>query len=311
MSTSKVKEERQKLEVTKDVIKKAWDTELKCYENGLKQPTNITSQDLNPFIFPYHKACYHLLDIYMCLEGEFPYKIPMYITKSARNPTHLIRHVNAIEEECYLPNSAFAVWSSLVPSHRAPKSRGKIFEQFHDLMGLSGENQAYGDSVLIQTPMLLAADYLFLNEWSEDLLKRTISWYRVSNECNGVPVDEKTNNIENGEGRGDVSVSNKIFGDLPLLESLPKGHQTKILLKLLKHSMSDLQRDHNLARAVLLAMIEYRCFDGEQGCDAFRYFLLTVASEFIHDCDSDCLDREVEDDEDENELNHICPHVSD
>jgi hypothetical protein len=95
--------------------------------------------------------------------------------------------------------------------------------------------------------------------------------------------------------------------------------RTKVLLKLLKHSMSEIQRDHRLSRAILLALIEYQCLDGVDGAEAFRYFLLTIESEFIHDCDEDCQHRADGSDEDHSSsssssggghVGHVCADVS-
>lgn len=308
ISKHAIEEERKRLKATKHVIEKAWDTEVKCYENNLKQDSNCLAGDLNPYIFPYHKSCYLLLDMYMCLEGEFPYRLPIYVKKSARRIDH---HGDDIREECYLPNSSYAVWSALVPKRRAPKYREILSVQVIECEELF---DGFDNDWLIEQQNFVSSSYLFLNEWSEELFNRCKRWYSCDDRQDQVARDDD----EDGNGDGDendayeILLKCKHFVDLPCMESLPKGLRTKILLKLLKHSLSELQRDHRLARAVLLAMIEYKCFDGEQGVDAFRYFLMTIASEFIHGCDEECLERENEDDDEDDDvgLNHICPDVS-
>ena len=74
----------------------------------------------------------------------------------------------------------------------------------------------------------------------------------------------------------------------PMIDYMPKGMRTKILLKLLKHSMSELQRDHRLARAVILSMIQNNCFDDDGGVEALRYVLMTFISEYIQCCNGRC-----------------------
>ncbi len=316
-------EERKKLKSTADVIKKAWEAEVKCYENNLKQNADCINTGLNPCLFPYHKSCYLLLDMYMCLEGVFPYKLPVYIVKNVRRNDS---DDDGVRNESYLPNSAFAVWHSLVPSYRSLASREEIaFEISHimnerfsyqfdskwildesllrqwldrDLTLLSGE---------VISPTSNFTDFKFLDEWSRQLYKRCKRWYSL--DCN---VEEQCDTTNESNRAWHTILIYSRLEDLPSMESLPKGQRTKVLLKILKHSLSELQRDHRLARAVLLAMIEYKCFDGDQGCDALRYFLKTVSSEFIHDCDENCQEHEDEyDDEDfDGGADHVCSDVS-
>eukprot|EP00979_Chaetoceros_neogracilis_P003902 scaffold686_cov292-Chaetoceros_neogracile.AAC.1 len=205
---TKVEEERTNLQNIRDVIQKAWDTEIKCYEMGLKQevihPSLLTN--LSQRIFPYHKSCYLLLDMYLCVEGEFLYKMPFCISEYAR------RSDGVILEEGYLPNSAYAIWSSLIPTYRARRTSEALSEAERSLR-IGYENMTRDPSDTIWVPS--HEDFLFLTKWAID------SEHHVT----------------------------KFYYGLPLFETLPKGQRTKILLKLLKHSTSKLQRDHRLGRA--------------------------------------------------------------
>ena len=84
ISKNAIEQERTKLAKARHVIGKAWDVEVKCYEKGLKQSAQVNAEHLNSGIFPYHKACYLLLDMYMCVEGIFPFEMPLYIEEFAR-----------------------------------------------------------------------------------------------------------------------------------------------------------------------------------------------------------------------------------
>jgi hypothetical protein len=94
----------------------------------------------------------------------------------------------------------------------------------------------------------------------------------------------------------------------------------KILLRLLKHALSELQRDHRLAEMVLDTIIM------AHGCDRidiFQYLLIVLQSEYLLQCDGECHARaqgyladrhrhgqgtDDEDDEDETGLypDHFC-----
>ena len=91
-SPRKLEEERTNLENTREVIQKAWDAEIKCYEMGLKQDVqnSLQLQHVNHRIFPYHKSCYLLLDMYLCVEGEFLYNVPFCISEYARRDDNIV-----------------------------------------------------------------------------------------------------------------------------------------------------------------------------------------------------------------------------
>jgi hypothetical protein len=300
---TKVEEERTNLQNIRDVIQKAWDTEIKCYEMGLKQevihPSLLTN--LSQRIFPYHKSCYLLLDMYLCVEGEFLYKMPFCISEYAR------RSDGVILEEGYLPNSAYAIWSSLIPTCRARRTSDALSEAERSLR-IGYENMTRDPSDTIWVPSHedpIGSDFSFLTKWAIELENDNKRWYTCSQCQHDVVSDADPSDDCSSEHH-----VTKFYYGLPLIETLPKGQRTKILLKLLKHSTSELQRDHRLGRAVLLAMIEYKCFDGEEGVEAFRYFMVTIQSEFIHDCDGACQDREEDDDDSDTGVNHVCTDVS-
>jgi len=296
-SPSKIEEERTNLQNTKDVIQKAWDAEIKCYEMGHKQEVTHPSQlsHLSPRIFPYHKSCYLLLDMYLCVEGEFLYKMPFFISEYAR------RNDDITLEEGYLPNSAYAIWSSLIPAYRARITSEPLSQAERTLRrGYEDLSRDPSETIWVSSDEdPLGSDFSFMKNWAIELEKDNKKWYRCSDYGEVAPKSSDDCNNE--------QYVKRVYYGLPLFETLPKGQRTKILLKLLKHSTSELQHDHRLGRAVLLAMIEYKCFDGDEGVEAFRYFLVTIQSEFIHDCDGACQDRGEEDDDDsESGVNHVC-----
>jgi len=302
-------EERTYLQSTRDVIQKAWDAEIKCYEMGLKQDVTHPSQlqHLNHRIFPYHKSCYLLLDMYLCVEGEFLYNVPFCISEYAR------RDDNIILEECYLPNSAYAIWSSLVPAYRARATSNELSDAEQTLRrGYEDKTRKPSDTIWVSSHRdPVGSDFSFLTKWTKELERENQGWYSCHDlDGNGVVAASPVGSLGDGDHSNEHYVK-KTYYAIPLLETLPKGQRTKVLLKLLKHATSELQHDHRLARAILLTMIEYKCLDGEEGVEAFRYFLCTIQSEFIYDCDEACHDREEDlDDESHIGVNHVCTDVS-
>ncbi len=105
----------------------------------------------------------------------------------------------------------------------------------------------------------------------------------------------------------------------PSIENIPKGLRTKVLLKLLKHSMSELQRDHQLSQAIILSMVDNQCFEGAAGVEAMRYFFLTFVSEYVYNCNGDChsrylynrnhLDEDSDDDDEDDDSRNPRPTV--
>ena len=103
-----------------------------------------------------------------------------------------------------------------------------------------------------------------------------------------------------------------------------------ILLKVLKHSLSDLQRDHRLARAVILLISDLGLCDDETinnstGMECLRSILTIVSSEYVESCGGYChewfilnggnsdSDNEYEDIDHSptlNAPNHYCSDVS-
>lgn len=319
-----VQNEEKNRNATRNVIQTSWNAELKCYENGARQQPHPTNRFFDPRIFPYDKSCSLLLDMYLCVEGEFPYKIPFYVEEFAR------RNDDVVLEEGYLPNSAYAIWASLVPLPRAEAYSLIFIGAVNDLEeqqqqqqrliqrgGEDGKNNTRNNSTIwiSSSDNALACDFSYLDSWLDGLSSEMYQWVT----CDGY---DKGNDLQNGEEKdkrrfniNETQFRNDYFQGLPSIGSLPKGVRTKVLLKLLKHSMSEIQRDHRLSRAVLLALVEYQCLDGHDGVEAFRYFLLTIESEFIHDCDEDCQHGGADESDDDDSssgatVGHVCSDVS-
>jgi len=202
-----------------------------------------------------------------------------------------------------------------------------------------------------------STDFSFLEEWYYDIVTERLAWAGVSRSPDDILGAEDGAGADWTEGNTEVAFTDDADADAAPLDveiltfdernaryprsdasdrfgimNLPtdNGLRTKIALKLLKHSLSNLQRDHRLARAALYTMIEFRCFDSGiaadeneitagrtntgtgtgggggstgtgSGVDALRYLLAVVHSESVRTCHGDCHIPFIHENENEGE----------
>ena len=231
-------------------------------------------------LFPYHEVLQPLFDIYQ--ESNT-------INHHHREPP-TVPGVVEVEFDGYWPNSASSIYSCLLPNHRAPVFR-----------------HTFGSAMMDTQRQQYWSNFSFLDEW-EDSLRNAGD--------DGTVVEEEEEHLD--ESVGTCTTTDNSSDQYGGFHRLRKGEQTRVLLRLLKHSLSELQRDHRLARAILLYLIEIKPFenDGAGGLDALRYFLSIVKIDFIQECEGHCHERFQGDqigetDEDRNDsLNHYCADVS-
>ncbi len=265
-----MEEELKKLREREDIIDQTWQVEVEMYERGIKQDHNL--KQINPRIFPYHNQCILLMDMYAALDGPFEYNLDLDIGALMEQQSNGKRYLTDENNEFarvdeYLPCSSYSLLRTFLPYHRS-----KCF------------------NIIERT----AGSFIFLKSWEQHLLLEKDAWI---NECYKFPTYEEAKQSQETK---DDAESNE---DRPKIDDIPKGLRTKVLLKLLKHSISELQRDHRLAQAVMFSMIENKCFEGDEGVEAMRYFLLTVHSEYIYECGGSChelflMDRNILDEDD-------------
>ena len=240
----------QELDTLKDVsaeISREWQEEVRMYEETMMDSSSRTEQvprrnyrnDENIItdtkLYPYHTACYPLLDAY---DQETTNEIPGYLPCSPE----------AINE-CFigLPSIMFSLTCS---------SNGRL-------------------------PCVVAG-----GEWMNGLDARLES-------------QKDPNHWLEHENVDDDSVSSCSYG----LAKFPTKAKNRadILFKLLRHAMSDLQKDHCLASALLVRMAKWKLFDSVQ-------YLRKVLSIIVAErkvCNGQCyLDEEAD------EPDHDCSTVS-
>ena len=154
-----------------------------------------------------------------------------------------------------------------------------------------------------------ARDFTFLKWWE----------YVIVKERRGVISSEDPE--ENTPTNADEYSPENLFKNNP--------SASLILFKVLKHSLSDLQREFRLARAVVLLMADWRLCDSdrdkEEGFECLRQLLSIVASEYVSGCGGYCHEwhisngggsdnedgyEDVEDSRITNSPNHYCSDVS-
>jgi len=309
--------EVEKLKKIGEVVDKLWQREVSLYEQdeSIKDFKEGPDALVNPNIFPYDRSLFPLLDIYHLIGesvNDYTKNSPTNVfDKKRRLPTN-----GEVRIAGYLPCSALALWKSLVPPYRAQNSRPRFLEALGD------------SSVELPSPVMAwddieSTDFSFLEEWYYDIVSERLAWAGVTGTSSddSIHSEERSVSSETDNSRTDSNSSDheilpfdertemveKSDSNLFGICNLPTdtGLRTKILLKLLKHSLSNLQRDHRLARAVLYSMIEFRCFDfgqdSKSGVDTLRYFLAVVHSESIRTCMAECHDPFLNDDENRDE----------
>lgn len=257
-----IRNEVERLREVQEEMAMAWKLEVEKYEQEMtlnsgdgfpKVPRrnyfNIDGVVQDPDLFPYHDACYLLIDAYDCLYStreEQPFQKgtvrPFYVPPNSRislgpNESYLDGH---------LPNSLVAIHESLQygflqnpatdqgNSQSQIKNDKKDEEQWKNLLSFNKDPGYWFQKAL--------------KSLQEPLFDRKYG-----------PRNFPTNRVE----------------------------RSSLLLKLLKHSLSELQMDYRLAKAVIYQLMTSHDLDDPQ---TFRRLLVILDDEY-KDCDGRCHDR--------------------
>lgn len=263
--------ESKKLELAHNFMLRSFEFETTLYENDHRQSRETDDDIFDTRIFPYHPSCYLLLDMYMCTEyeGDFPYDIPYRVGVAARNDDIYMYERNFDHNDgfCYLPCSTFSSFLTLMGPSMAP--------EYWNFVSSILVNDDYDDALVESAYMM------YIQEIIQRFTKERIAWMNCEHDF-AISSEKQEGYLTTNQA------IHQLFGcDCNFeigLDHVSPGIRTKTLLKLFKHSISDLQGDYRLAITVMLAFIRYKCFDGAEGVDAFRFFLVALESEFILDC---------------------------
>lgn len=334
-SGSEIQEECRKLQRTADIVGASWSTEILAYEKTSNKPNSsgVVADEL----FPYHNVLYSLLDCFDGLEDNrnsfdsniippSPAPLPYISLNGNRRKksfpaavdSHGVDIVELSTLDGHLPNSAWAIRSSIMPLERQ--------EQF------ANENDSYKNRENSEQEQ----QYREVNDgrrhrnprfWNILMdSKSEITRIASSNislpptwDGDGFEDDDDSNNWEDIEddssntttsldliGNGNLArnftflswweqtIINERRGIKSPKMDVPQATLPSYLyLKVLMHSLSELQCDHRLARAVLLLLTDCkscstdssRAYEDEgNGLECFRR-LLSVLSFGYTPCD--------------------------
>ena len=153
---------------------------------------------------------------------------------------------------------------------------------------------------------------------------RFLRWWRHA------LVQERRGMIHESNGPREIlrASENSRYSPESLFADNPSSSATLVLLKVLKHSLSDLQRELRLAQAVVLLIADWElCVDsrgrgnegkddapnqGIDGIECLRRLLLIISSEYFSSCGGYCHERYIANAtiSEEDAPNHYCCDVS-
>lgn len=227
-------------------------------------------------MFPYDQACYHLLDAYDCLyDPERDDATVGLLHPWIPIDQHRPRQPG---ETCVVPGhmatSSYALCRSLLP--------GRLSLEEH----------------IPENWMVCWMDEMMQHEWqngAQNLLSSKFQPVVLSWASFKEAATQATDENRNASGP---------FGPEHVLEE----NRPTLLLRLMQHALSDLQRDHRLALTVLQLMIYWKCCDD---VSVLRRLLCMIMSQYKF-CDGTCQERfEMGlNDEEEHDLDHYCADVS-
>lgn len=282
-----IRSRQRQLAAAYDEVEREWKAELAVYERGGsngnggddRNYANNNRRVVHRNLFPYHDAFYPLLDAYYHLEEDNLHPLgPSSDVRPENYPTPVHDVTSRRELEAgevaipgHMNNSVHAVCMSLLPRYRCSTEVWRRYSL--------EENQF---DPMVQLPSVLSS-------WEDQLMgdinfdSRMKTWI----DLNG---DFFLRAVNGDKGR---------FGPQHL--PIDKTEVGRLLTKILKHAISDLQKDHLLGRAAINLMGEFRVFDssegedGEAGVERLGRFLAVFASEYVTGCDWYCHARYLDD----------------
>jgi hypothetical protein len=245
-----IKDESQRIEVISHISSSLWMLETELYED-LDLESFLDLDNFDTRMFPYVPALFPLRDFVFTFSHT---NLPLDIMDRDTLPSLVFEPRRRISRDLelpvpgYCPCSAYALMKTLVPPHRATISRS-LTDWDTPLLVVSEEE-------------LHSSFFNFLDEWSTELVAEAWDLGKSMNK----PTEEQP--------------PNSSFS----LNEIPPENLFIVLLEVLQHATSDLQRDHRLARAILLVMIEYKLLNDDENLRS----LLSILSSEYQNCNSRC-----------------------
>lgn len=309
--------EADRFEQVQGSLEEKWEVESEKYETIMTISWNGESLDVprrnylnekgtvqDCSIFPYHTSLYPLMDAYDCIYDEED--------DDDRNTTAVVRiDHNGGEIVPLHPIASNAVRHSpaVTLSQRRSTIHGAVPQQVPGFMPCT-ENSILKTLLREIDPMNHAGDST--DFWSVLYAESERHCQAVHSNL-GATIAQLSTGQDQLDGFFEYINRNQVFLDsgkqpkvvdpspYDVLEQLPRVREERIpiLLSLLRHALSDLQKDYKLAAAALVLMNQYGDLNDTT---MFRQILVILAAEFVC-CYRPCS---VLDDEEDSAPDHYC-----
>jgi hypothetical protein len=255
-----------------------WDEECAKYEKKItvvidgksrKVPrrnyANLKGEVDDPTLYPYHTSCYPLLDAYDHLyrAGQ---KQPIEAEAVEPCPVPLDVRQDALDRgdftlQGYMPSSLHCIVETMIQNN----VHWPVLEEFPQVVRLLQLSQFHNNQTIGEV------DHAFLLPDGENGIPACFRHWTASQDIESPPpLDEDEASSLTRDAR------NLFYGPVHL--PVNRKERAAILLKLLRHSMSELQRDHTLATAVIVRLM--REHDLEDVI-ILRQLLAILCSEYV------------------------------
>lgn len=272
-----------------------WEEECAAYEETIKvvidgksrkvprrNYANLKGEVTDPTLYPYHTSCYPLLDAYDHLYGDGQ-KQPIEAEVVQPCPVSLEVRQDALDRgdftliQGYMPSSLYCIVETMIQNN----INWPVEEEFPHLVRLLQLSQFHNN----QTIGGLNGENTLMDEY--DRSSDFWTWSALRDIEPPPPLDED-DLVTNQH----IEERNAKYGPA----HLPKNRKERagVLLKLLRHSMSELQRDHTLSTAVIVRLMRNHDLDD---VSILRQLLAILCSEYVV-CEYPYMEEEP--------LDHFC-----
>jgi hypothetical protein len=272
LSSAKVQIQADLAHVVSQEMNSIWEEECAKYEETItvvidgksrKVPrrnyANLKGDVTDPTLYPYDTSCYPLLDAYDHLYDGPGQKQPIEALAVQPCPVPLDVRQDALNRgnfniQGYMPSSLHCIVETMVQNNVT----WPVLEEFPHVLRLLQESQFHNNKSVGRP--------FSENDALEDIEVPTL----------GVDDYFGEDGDENGMSLASRDARNFKYG--PKLLPRKRKERAAILLKLLRHSMSELQRDHTLATAVIVRLMRHHDLDD---VTILRQLLAILCAEYV------------------------------
>jgi hypothetical protein len=264
-------------DVVSQEMESVWEKECSKYGESIKvvidgkskkvprrNYANAMGNVTDPTLYPYHTSCYPLLDAYDHLYAGVKQPIEKIVVQPC--PVPLDVRQDALDRgdftlQGYMPSSLHCIVEVLVQNNII----WPVEEEFPRAALLLQQSQLHNNKHMGSG---ISAEYGDPDFWTE------CAWEDV--EAQPLPIDEPSDEVPTIEAMLSPDEREKKYGPAHL--PVNRKERAAVLLKLLRHSMSELQRDHTLATAVIVRLMRHHDLDD---ITVLRQLFAILFSEYV------------------------------